>query len=204
MTNQFDHIVDGSAGEGGGQILRTALSLAMCTGQSVVIDNIRRGRAKPGLMRQHLAAVRAAAVVSCAQVNGDELHSTRVEFRPGAIRGGTFRFAIGSAGSTTLLWQTLLPALLLADESSEVALEGGTHNGMAPSVDFIEQCFLPALARMGVVVKSKLLRHGFFPNGGGEWHVRVEPWAHRQRYLVTQRGELVSTQAVEKIAATPS
>ncbi len=193
--------VDGSQGEGGGQILRTALSLAMCLGRPVTIDNIRAGRAKPGLMRSHLAAVRAAASICSGTLEGDQLGSTRVAFVPGTVRGGSYRFAIGTAGSTTLLWQTLLPALLLAPEPSDLILEGGTHNGMAPSVDFIEHAFLPVLARLGIQTSLRLTRHGFYPNGGGAWQVRVEPWQTQRPLQLTQRGALLDQRAVAKVAS---
>lgn len=205
MDTQADHIIDGSQGEGGGQIIRTALSLAMCTGQSVRIDNIRAGRAKPGLMRSHLTAVQAAAQVSCAEVTGAELGSTGIEFRPqaGGIVSGTYEFAIGTAGSTTLLMQTLLPALLLAQSPTLLKLSGGTHNDMAPSVDFVEHAFLPALATMGIEVESDLHRHGFFPVGGGEWHVIVQPRAEVLPFEVLERGRLRSREVVAKLARLP-
>lgn len=203
--DQVDHIVDGSQGEGGGQILRTTLSLAMCLGKSVRIENIRAGRSKPGLMRSHLAAARAAAQVSCAELSGAHVGSKRLEFRPqlGAINGGTYRFSIGTAGSTTLLLQTLLPALVRAKSTSLLMLAGGTHNGMAPSVDFIEQSFFSAVARMGWNVKSELHTHGFFPSGGGEWQVVVEPAKHTYAFEALDRGRLRSREVVAKVARLP-
>ncbi|MGI9328413.1 MAG: RNA 3'-terminal phosphate cyclase [Pseudomonadales bacterium] len=200
MTRSEQIYIDGSQGEGGGQILRTALSLAMCLGQPVTIDNIRAGRSKPGLMRSHLAAARAAASISSGTLEGDQLGSTGVAFSPGSVRGGSYRFAIGTAGSTTLLWQTLLPALLLASEPSDLTLEGGTHNGMAPSVDFIEHAFLPVLGQLGIQASLRLLRHGFYPNGGGAWQVHVEPWQRQQPLQLTQRGASVGRHAVAKVA----
>jgi len=202
MTNAIDHIVDGSQGEGGGQILRTSLSLAMCLGTSVRVHNIRAGRTKPGLMRSHLAAVRAAAQVSCAQLSGARVGSTSVEFRPqaGAINSGTYQFAIGTAGSTTLLLQTILPALVRGKKESIVRLTGGTHNSMAPSVDFMEQSFFPALARMGIEVQSELRTHGFFPSGGGDWQLVVKPCRKAMPFEVTERGPLRSREVVAKVA----
>ncbi|MEO1574555.1 MAG: RNA 3'-terminal phosphate cyclase [Pseudomonadota bacterium] len=167
--------IDGRQGEGGGQILRTSLSLAMCLGKTVRIENIRAGRGKPGLMRQHLACVRAATDVCDATVEGDQIGSGAVTFTPGKIRAGDYRVAIGSAGSTTLVLQTVLPALLQANGESTVSLEGGTHNGMAPSFDFLALSFAPVLARMGVQLELSLERHGFFPNGGGRATVRITP-----------------------------
>ena len=204
MTN-IDHVVDGGQGEGGGQILRTAVTLAMHLGQSVQIVNIRAGRSKPGLMRSHLAAVRAAAQVSCAELKGAQVGSTRLEFRPqaGVVNGGTSRFAIGSAGSTTLLMQTLLPVLAQATEPSLIMLSGGTHNGMAPSVDFIEQSFLPAIAKTGIAAISDLRTHGFFPSGGGDWHVAVKPRVKPIPLVITERGPLRFREVVAKVARLP-
>ena len=141
-------IIDGSQGEGGGQIVRSTLSLSMVTGRAV-IENIRAGRKKPGLLRQHLTALRAAAEICDAQVEGDELRSSRLVFEPGPVRGGSYSFHIGTAGSTTLVLQTILPALMVADSPSTVFIEGGTHNPMAPPFDFLEKSYVPLLARMG-------------------------------------------------------
>lgn len=192
--------VDGRTGEGGGQVLRTALTLSMCTSRPIVVSNIRAGRNKPGLLRQHLAAVRAAQTISAAEVTGAELGATQVEFAPRKIRAGDYGFPIGSAGSTTLLMQTILPALALASEPSAVRVQGGTHNGMAPSVDFFERVFVPALARIGVAVESGLGRHGFYPNGGGDWRVVIHPTADRSPLRLIERGALVSRKAVAKVS----
>lgn len=173
-TSNMIHI-DGSRGEGGGQILRTTLSLAMCLAQPVHIHNIRAGRKRPGLMRQHLAALRAAAEVCGAEVTGDNIGATDIRFAPQAIASGSYRVAIGSAGSTTLALQTILPALLQADGESQVELEGGTHNGMAPSFDFLQHSFVPLLRRMGADVALELQQHGFYPNGGGSFRARIRP-----------------------------
>lgn len=167
--------IDGSQGEGGGQILRTSLSLAMVTGTPFRIDKIRAGRTKPGLLRQHLTCVKAAAAICGAKVLGDNLGSTTLVFEPHAIKGGDYEFAIGSAGSTTLVFQTVLPALLLADAASRVTLSGGTHNPAAPTFDYLAEVFLPLLARMGAAVDVKLHRAGFYPAGGGKWHARLQP-----------------------------
>ena len=159
--------IDGSEGEGGGQILRTSLALSIVTGTPVRVYNVRARRRRPGLMRQHLTAVQAAAVVGAAHVTGDRLHSMEVVFRPGTIIGGRHRFAIGTAGSTTLVLQTVVVPLLLADRDSEVHLEGGTHNPLAPPVDFLQKSWAPVLGDMGARVEIQLQRHGFYPAGGG-------------------------------------
>jgi RNA 3'-terminal phosphate cyclase (ATP) len=167
--------IDGSAGEGGGQILRTTLSLSAITGQPVSIVNVRAGRAKPGLLRQHLTALHAAAEVCGAAVEGDALGSSAVVFRPGLPRAGRYVFQVGSAGSALLVLQTVLPVLLSADGPSEVTVEGGTHNDHAPPYDFIAQAFLPLLHRMGAGASAELARPGFYPAGGGAVTLRLAP-----------------------------
>lgn len=187
--------IDGSMGEGGGQVLRTSLTLSMCLQAPVVITNVRAGRAKPGLLRQHLAALRAAAEICGAQLSGDALGSTEVRFAPGALRAGTYEFRIGSAGSSTLLVQTVLPALALLDTPSTIVVHGGTHNGMAPSVDFLELSLFPLLKQMGVRVDSKLHRHGFYPIGGGRWEVTVHPWRQPAPLELRGRGSWIEHRA---------
>lgn len=167
--------LDGSLGEGGGQILRSALSLSVVTGRSFRITGIRAGRPRPGLMRQHLACVQAAAQVGAARVEGMSLGSTGLTFVPGGTVAGYHEFRIGSAGSTLLLFQTILPPLLLADRPSEIVLEGGTHNPFAPPFPFIAHAFLPLLRRMGFQVSARLDRAGFHPNGGGSCRFGIEP-----------------------------
>ncbi len=167
--------IDGSRGEGGGQIIRSSLALALVTAQPITIRNIRAGRKKPGLLRQHLTGVRAACEISHGVATGDELGSTRLEFHPGEVQAGNYSFHIGSAGSTTLVLQTVLPALMLADAPSQVVLEGGTHNAWAPPFDFLQTTFIPCLAKMGVQVEAELERHGFFPAGGGRWRAHIAP-----------------------------
>jgi len=138
---------------GGGQILRTALSLSMVTGQPFHLKNIRSKRPKPGLMRQHLTCVKASAEVCDATTDGAELHSRELIFYPNSIKSGDYTFKIGTAGSTTLVGQTLLPALWQADNSSTLTIEGGTHNSMAPPSDFISRIFLPEVKKLGFSAK---------------------------------------------------
>jgi RNA 3'-terminal phosphate cyclase (ATP) len=173
MTQWID--IDGSQGEGGGQILRTSLALSLATGRPFRIDAIRAGREKPGLLRQHLTAVHAAAAVSGATVAGAELGSKTLSFEPGPVAGGQFHLAVGTAGSATLVLQTVLPALLRAAGPSELILEGGTHNPFAPPFDFVAQTFVPVLRHMGADVALSLERYGFYPAGGGRFSVRVAP-----------------------------
>lgn len=187
--------VDGSQGEGGGQVLRTALSLAACFGKQVHIRNIRQGRAKPGLMRQHLACVKAIAEVCGAHVRGAFIGSRAVEFIPDKINGGEYHFSVGSAGSSTLVFQTVLPALMLAQKPSRLILEGGTHNPLAPSYDFIRHAFLPLLEQMGINVETKLERYGFYPVGAGKWTISIRPPDEYRFFKLQQRGQLLDYSA---------
>ena len=144
----MDHaalLIDGSEGEGGGQIVRSSVALALVTGKAVHIANIRAGRAKPGMLRQHLTAVRAAAAIGDADVEGAEIGSASLLFRPKAINPGTYTFSVGTAGSATLVLQTVLPALLTAEGPSDLTLEGGTHNPWAPPYEFLAQAFFPLI-----------------------------------------------------------
>lgn len=182
--------LDGSAGEGGGQILRTALGLSLVTGTPFTIDRIRAGREKPGLLRQHLTAVQAAAEIGRAEVRGAAIGSRALTFRPGPVTPGSYAFAVGSAGSATLVFQTVLPALLSAAAPSSLSFEGGTHNAWAPPYDFLEKAFLPLLARMGARVSSRLERRGFYPAGGGRFTVRVEPGSRLEPLELLERGKI--------------
>lgn len=195
--------IDGSQGEGGGQILRTALSLSMITGEAFRIDNIRAKRSRPGLMRQHLTAVRAAAEISEASVGGAEIGASTLTFRPGGVRPGDYIFAIGTAGSTTLVLQTVLPALMQASAPSRLTLEGGTHNPHCPPFDFLETAFLPILRRQGVGVAATLERPGFYPAGGGRFIVEIEPAMSLARLDINTRGAAVSRHAVVTVANLP-
>lgn len=167
--------IDGSAGEGGGQIVRSSLALSIITGKPFVVRNVRANRSKPGLLNQHLTAVNAAATISDAQVSGAKLHSSRFTFHPGAVKPGNYKFNIGTAGSTTLVFQTILPPLMMAASASRIELHGGTHNPMAPPFEFLRDTFLPLLAQMGVSVKANLKDYGFYPKGGGQLTFDIEP-----------------------------
>lgn len=185
-------IIDGSLGEGGGQILRTSLSLAAITGTAVHFERIRAKRSKPGLMRQHLACVKAVSEICGGELEGAELKSQEMIFRPGKIRGGEYRFVIGSAGNTLLLAQAVLPLLLFAEEPSTVVLEGGTYNTTdCPSYDFFERVFLPCLSRMGAEVAARLERPGFCPAGGGRVVLSVKPARAWRRLALFERGKLL-------------
>jgi RNA 3'-terminal phosphate cyclase (ATP) len=192
--------IDGSKGEGGGQVLRTALALSLATGQPFRIENIRSGREKPGLLRQHLTAVHAAEAVGSAQVDGHTLGSREITFVPGAVRAGDYRFAVGTAGSATLVLQTVLPPLLLASGDSTLALEGGTHNPWAPPFDFLQRVFLPLVNRLGPRVEASLTRPGFYPAGGGAFSIGIRGCASLSRLDLLERGAVVGRRATALLA----
>jgi RNA 3'-terminal phosphate cyclase (ATP) len=185
MTNVIQ--LDGAAG--GGQMLRTALSLAMVTGQPFRMVNIRAQRSRPGLMRQHLTCVQAACAISGGSADGAATGSTELVFRAAELQPGNYRFAIGTAGSVGLLFQTLLPALLHADAPSTLELEGGTHNPLAPPFEFLDRVFLPVLRHMGAGATLELRRTGFAPAGGGVMTARIEPCAALRPVHLTERPE---------------
>lgn len=197
------HQIDGSRGEGGGQILRTSLALSMITGTPVRITNIRARRSKPGLMRQHLTAVQAAATISKARVEGAAVGSREITFTPSTVTPGNHRFSIGTAGSTTLILQTVLPALILASGPSQLKLEGGTHNPQAPPFEFLGRAFLPLLQRMGPTVGVELNRAGFYPAGGGSLSVTVHPVEKLQSLDLLERGEIQNRRATVLLANLP-
>jgi RNA 3'-terminal phosphate cyclase (ATP) len=192
--------IDGAFGEGGGQILRTALSLSLATGTPFRIENIRAGRKKGGLLRQHLTAVVAASEVGEAEVEGAALGSTALAFAPRTIRSGDYHFAVGTAGSGTLVFQTVLPALLRASAPSRVVIEGGTHNLAAPPFDFLDRAFLPLLRRMGANVTLKLEKYGFYPAGGGRFTAEIEPCAALKPLELGTRGEIRAKRATAIVA----
>jgi len=186
--------IDGSQGEGGGQILRTSVGLAAALGRPVHLTAIRAGRQRPGLRPQHLAAVRAAAAVCGAELTGAEIGSMEIAFTPGAPKAGSYRFDIGTAGSGTLVLQTVLPALTLADGLSEVTVTGGTHNPLAPCFEYFRDVFLPLIGAANIEVRADMARAGFYPSGGGEARMQVRGVASPE-YLVpldlTDRGSLL-------------
>jgi RNA 3'-terminal phosphate cyclase (ATP) len=195
--------LDGSLGEGGGQILRSALALSIITQQPFRITRIRANRDKPGLQRQHLTAVRAAAEISSATLSGDAVNSSTLEFRPGTLRAGDYRFAIGTAGSTTLVFQTVLPPLLRADGPSTLFLEGGTHNEHAPPYDYLADTFLPLIHRMGPAIETTLVCPGFYPAGGGKWSATITPAARLRPLELMERGDILRQLATAVTAALP-
>jgi RNA 3'-terminal phosphate cyclase (ATP) len=183
--------IDGSFHEGGGQILRTALTLSLATRTPFHIEKIRAGRKRPGLLRQHLTAVLAAAQISNAEVHGAEINSTELTFAPQDVVSGDYQFSIGTAGSTMLVLQTVLPVLILGATPSTLTLEGGTHNPAAPPYDYVERVYLPLLQRMGARVRSELISAGFFPAGGGGVKISIDPPEDFSALELRQRGKII-------------
>ncbi|MCY1021550.1 RNA 3'-terminal phosphate cyclase [Pyxidicoccus sp. MSG2] len=194
--------IDGSQGEGGGQVLRTSLALSLVTGTPFTMTNIRAGRKKPGLLRQHLTGVKAAEAVGAAEVSGAELGSRELTFRPRALAAGNYHFSVGTAGSATLVMQTVLPALLMAGTPSTLMLEGGTHNPAAPPFDFLQKAYLPLLRKMGPAVEATLERPGFFPAGGGKFRVDVRP-APLEPVSLLERGRVLRREVKAVVAMIP-
>jgi len=188
-------IIDGSEGEGGGQVLRTSLTLSAITGKPIRVENVRGKRKKPGLYRQHLTAFKAAAEICGARLEGAELGSSEIAFYPKAIKGGEYRFDIGSAGASTLVAQTILPILSHAKTPSTVTITGGTHNLWAPSFDFLNHAFLPQFRKMGGHASADLISHGFYPAGGGKIELDIQPVSSPQTFELTTRGDAVNEQA---------
>ena len=195
--------IDGSQGEGGGQVLRTSLALSLVTGQAFEITRIRAGRKRPGLGRQHLTAAQAAARVGAARAEGLALGSQHVTFMPQVVNPGTYHLAVQSAGSATLVLQTILPPLLLADGPSTLVLEGGTHNPFAPPFDFLQQAYLPLIARMGPQVTVNLERHGFYPAGGGRFTAHIEPASVLAPFDLLERGAIRQRRATALVVNLP-
>lgn len=190
-------------GEGGGQVLRTSLALSLVTGAPFRIEHIRAGRPRPGLLRQHLTALDAAVRIGGAEVEGAAIGAVTITFRPSSVRPGRYALAVGTAGSTTLVLQTVLPALCTAGGPSTLVLEGGTHNPYAPPFDFLERAYLPLLGRMGPAVEARLVRPGFYPAGGGAFEVEVRPAVKLEPLELLERGAVRRTSARALVASLP-
>ncbi len=195
--------IDGSEGEGGGQILRTALALSMVTGRPFEIVSLRAGRKRPGLRPQHLAGVRAAAKICSATVTGDSIGSRTVRFEPGAVRKGTYEFDIGTAGSTSLLLHSLYLPLALASGRTVLRLTGGTHVPFAPTFHYLEGQWAPLLRRIGIEVELQLLRAGYYPEGGGQIRAKVRPAPSIQPLVLEARGRLKSLEGLSAVSNLP-
>ncbi len=204
-TNTSAVVIDGSYGEGGGQILRTSLSLSALTGRPVEITRIRAGRSRPGLQAQHLAAVQAASAICAAQTEGAEIGSQRLKFVPqSAPTPGDYHFAIGTAGAAPLVMQTVLLPLALAGAASHVSITGGTHVSHAPTGDYLERVYLPTLARHGLAASCTSPRAGFFPKGGGQLRLEIKDGTALQPLILSERGALRSLTALVTTAQLPA
>lgn len=196
-------LIDGSQGEGGGQVLRTALSLSMVTGSAFRMINIRARRRRPGLRPQHLTAVQAAQTVSSADVKGASPGAMEITFSPKELRPGNHAFDIGTAGSTTLIAQALIPALIMARTSSHISLDGGTHNPLSPPFEFFQRAYLPLLNRMGADADAVLIRPGFYPAGGGRFELTITPAGPLSAIDLDTRGALRRKEAHATVSHLP-
>ncbi|HBB31931.1 MAG TPA: RNA 3'-phosphate cyclase [Cyanobacteria bacterium UBA8803] len=203
--------IDGSYGEGGGQVLRTSLSLAAITGQAIRIKHIRAKRSKPGLAAQHLTSVRAAATICQAKVWGDALESTTLEFTPGSsAQAGNYTFDVtearqgGSAGTVNLILQTILLPLALAKGDSQVTLRGGTHIAHSPPFTCVEQVYLPILTQLGVKAQAKLNAWGWYPRGGGEVELGISGGSSLSGLTLLERGTLQQVRGLAVVTELPS
>lgn len=196
--------IDGSQGEGGGQIVRTSVALALCTGSAIKLHNIRAHRRNPGLRAQHIAAVRAAAAICGAHVTGATIAAHELSFEPGPVRAGHYDIDVGTAGSTLLVFETILPPLSLCSGPSEVVLRGGTHNPRAPTFEFVRDAYLPLLERLGFKAQITLERHGFFPRGGGVVRAHVEPFHRGTPLELRERGAVRACTAHALLSGLPA
>lgn len=192
--------IDGSAGEGGGQILRSALALSILTGQAFHIQHIRAQRSEPGLKAQHLTAVQAAAAISRAEVSGASLHSQTLNFEPGPIRTGHYKFEIGTAGAVTLLLQTILLPLSQASSATSLILSGGTHVSWSPPYPYLAEHWLAHLEKMGVRSRIQLDTAGFYPQGGGRIQAITYPASSIAPLNLTERGRLIAISGHSAVA----
>jgi RNA 3'-terminal phosphate cyclase (ATP) len=204
-------LIDGAQGEGGGQVLRAALTFSILSGEGIHLTNVRANRRNPGLAPQHLAGVLAAAKICSAEAHGTYVGSTEVAFTPGGLAiPGEYRFDVsklagqGSAGSVTLLLQTILLPLALAAGSSRLTLRGGTHVAWSPPVHYLEWALFPALRRLGVEAEIELKTWGWYPEGGGEAEVTIRGGARPAGQTLVERGELLSLRGVAVASNLPS
>jgi len=196
-------IIDGSQGEGGGQVLRTSLTLAIMTGQNMRIDNIRARRSTPGLRAQHLAAVDAAKTISKAQVEGARMGSIKLIFQPNGIHTGRYKFDIGTAGSTSLVLQTIFIPLSMADSASSVFITGGTHVRWSPCYHYLDFQWFPYMQAMGFDGKLYLDKAGYYPKGGGRISTTIRPARKINTMNLDQRGKLKRISGVSGVSNLP-
>lgn len=196
--------IDGASGEGGGQILRTSLTLAVMTQKRFRISNIRAKRTKPGLRAQHLKAVEAAATISAANVEGNKMGSTRLFFEPQSISPGNYRFDIGTAGSTSLVLQTIFPPLSTLKATSRVTIIGGTHVPWSPSYPYLELNWLHWMNNMGFNGELSIDRAGYYPRGGGCIQASIQPADQIRPVIRDKRGELRRITGISTVSNLPA
>jgi RNA 3'-terminal phosphate cyclase (ATP) len=199
--------IDGNYLEGGGQILRTSLSLSAILNVPFKISNIRSKRNNPGLQPQHLTAVRAMKQVCNAQVEGDELHSTELVFSPGKIKGGKYIFDVRdvkeSAGSVGLILQTVVLPLAFSDSNSHIILRGGTHLNWSPCFDYLNGIFMPTIRQMGVECTLKISKYGYYPIGGGEIEAAIGKIGKLKSFEMLERGKLLNIEGEAVVSNLP-
>jgi RNA 3'-terminal phosphate cyclase (ATP) len=195
--------IDGASGEGGGQIVRTALALAMATARPIRIRRIRARRSRSGLLRQHLTAVNAIAQACGARVEGATLGASAFELVPKKARHGDYRFAVGTAGSATLVLQTLITGLLKEEGESRIVIEGGTDNPAAPTSDFLSIVWAPLVRALGAELHIEVERRGYYPAGGGRIVATLRSPAKLRAFDRSARGETIERRAIARVSALP-
>ncbi|MGQ9787750.1 MAG: RNA 3'-terminal phosphate cyclase [Candidatus Hadarchaeaceae archaeon] len=196
--------IDGSMGEGGGAVLRTALALGAVIRQPIRIFNIRARRDKPGLQAQHLCGVETLVKIARGEARGAALNSTELTFIPGEIKGGRYRVEIGTAGSTTLVLQIIMPAAAFADGPVDIEIRGGTDNPMAPPIDYFKNVTVPMLRRMGYRCEIDCLRRGHYPRGGGIVRARIEPVEQLRAISLVSQGRVLRVAGIAHAVRLPS
>lgn len=199
--------IDGSYGEGGGQILRSSLALASLLRQPIEIFNIRRGRSKPGLAPQHLTAVSASRRITSAELEGAQLESQSLKFTPNEVTPGDYYFDVAelkrSAGSTSLVFQTLLLPLSFTSKASTLILKGGTHVPFSPPFDYLQEVFLPTLRKLGIHCDAEIRKWGYYPAGGGEVFFEIEPASGLKAIDMENRGRLKRISVLSAVSNLP-
>ncbi|MGB9716006.1 MAG: RNA 3'-terminal phosphate cyclase, partial [Thermodesulfovibrionales bacterium] len=195
--------INGSFGEGGGQVLRTSLSLSCLLKKPFKIFNIRIKRKKPGLMPQHLMGIRALKLISNAEVKGDSAGSLELVFEPKEVKAGEYVFDIGTAGSVSLLLQALLPPLIFAKDKSSLSLKGGTHVPFSPTFNYINEVFIPAIKMLGIEIEANIENYGFYPKGGGKVKAEIMPADRITSMNFLERGEIKRIKGISAVANLP-
>lgn len=196
--------IDGSRGEGGGQILRVSVALAAVMGKPVEVYNVRAKRSPPGLRPQHVAAVKALTEIAQADASGLVIGSRQVRFVPKELKSGEFSFDAGTAASTTLILQSLMPVMAFSGGESSVEVRGGTNNPLAPTVEFLQTVLLPAIGRQGFRGAVQLVRRGFYPRGGGILKGRIESIDALRPLVVTEFGSVTRVFGLSYSSRLPS